>query len=106
MSPPRNLDGLSPAELKALVVHLLGEMAELQRVIAEQRAEITEQRAEIARLKGLKGRPRIKPSKPSGMEAASSPKPNGKRRRGPSHQARVAGADQVITPPVPAGSVF
>jgi len=106
MSPPGNLDDLSLAELKTLIVRLLSEMAEQQRVIAEQRAVITEQRAEIARLKGLKGRPRIKPSKPSGMEAASSPKPNGKRRRGRSNQARVAVEDQVITAAVPAGSRF
>ena len=99
MSPPGNLDDLSPAELKALIARLLDEVAEQQRVIAEQREE-------IARLKGLNGRPRIKPSKPSGMEEASSPKRTGKRRRGRSNQARVAVEDQVITAAVPAGSRF
>ena len=68
MSPPGNLDDLSPAELKALVIRLMGDITELQRVIEDQRAE-------IARLKGLKGRPRLKPSKPSGMEEASLSKP-------------------------------
>lgn len=106
MASPRNLDSLSSAELKALVLRLLEEVAELQRVVAEQRAVIADQKAEIARLKGLKGRPRLRPSKPSGMEAASSPKPKSKRRRGRSHQARVAIAERVLTLPVPAGSRF
>jgi hypothetical protein len=99
MSPPGNLDDLSPAELKALVIRLMGEIAALQRVIEEQRAE-------ISRLKGLKGRPRLTPSKPSGMEEASSLKPTRPRRRGRSHQTRVAVEDQVITIPVPVGSRF
>src|SRR3712207_2064917 len=66
MAPPADLDALSPAELKALVLDPLGRMADLERTVAVQREE-------IARLKGLKGRPAIKPS---GMERGTEPKPS------------------------------
>ena len=47
VSPPEDLDGLSPSQLKELVARLLDKMTELERTNAEQREE-------IARLKGLK----------------------------------------------------
>jgi hypothetical protein len=77
MLPAANVDSLSHAELKDLVLKLLEEMAELRRTVAAQRDE-------IARLKGGPGRPNIKPS---GMEQATEPKPPGssgnqKRPRG------------------------
>jgi hypothetical protein len=68
MSPPNDLDSLSPAELKDLVLKLLAEVSELRRTVAAQRDE-------IARLKGGPGRPNIKPNKPSGMERGTEPEP-------------------------------
>src|SRR4051812_9224648 len=97
MAPPGDLDALSPTELKALVIELLGKVAALEQTVAAQCAE-------IARLKGLKGRPALKPS---GMETASEPKPPSppKGRRGPV-RPRVAIEDQVIEATVPPGSRF
>src|SRR3954463_16492063 len=97
MAPPDDLDALSPTELKALVVGLLGKVAGLEQTVAAQREE-------IARLKGLKGRPALKPR---GMEKAGEPKPPSppKGRRGPV-TPRVAVEDQVIGATVPPGSRF
>jgi hypothetical protein len=77
MSPPDDLDRLSHAELKGLVVKQWEQLVELQRMVAALRDE-------IARLKGGPGRPNIKPS---GMERGTEPKPPGssgdrKRPRG------------------------
>jgi hypothetical protein len=77
MSPPEDLDRLSHAELRSLVVAQWEQMVELQRMVAALRDE-------VARLKGGPGRPNIKPS---GMERGTDPKPPGssgdrKRPRG------------------------
>src|SRR5712672_4159279 len=77
MSPPDDLDHLSHAELKGLVVKQWEQMVELQRVVMALREE-------VARLKGGPGRPNIKPS---GMERGTEPKRPGspgdrKRPRG------------------------
>src|SRR3954452_7198835 len=97
MAPPDDLDALSPTELKALVVRLLGKVAGLEQTV-------TAQREEIARLKGLKGRPALRPS---GMEEASEPKPPSpvKGRRGPV-TPRVAVEDRILAAAVPPGSRF
>ena len=99
MVVPPDIDGLPSAELKQLLLKQLEENAEQTRVIAELREE-------IARLKGLKGRP---PIKPSGMEPGSSPKSGGKpgRRRGRGKLTpQVSVEEQILKAEVPAGSRF
>ena len=68
----RDVDGLGLAELKPLLLQAYEK-------IASQDAEIVALREEIARLKGLKGRPQIKPS---GMEKSTEVQPKGKRKLG------------------------
>jgi hypothetical protein len=97
--PPTDLPSLSRAELEAQFVALLGEVRELKQVVAAQRDE-------IARLKGLKGRPSIKPS---GMENATAAKPSGKRakrRRRGKVTPRVVPETEVLRVAVPPGSQF
>jgi hypothetical protein len=101
MPLPENIDGLSPAELKMLVVKLLEEVADLHRTVAALREE-------IARLKGGPGRPNIKPS---GMEQATDPKPPGgsneRRRRGSTRAKLTINEERKIKLPAPpSGSRF
>ena len=100
MSFPPDLDALTSAELKALVIALLRRMSALEQTV-------TTQRDEIARLKTVPGRPTLKPS---GMENATQPKPTGgkgKRGRGGKKTARrVIHEDRVVTAAAPAGSRF
>ena len=99
MSPPDNLDGLSSAQLRELVGNLFAKLAELERAN-------TALREEIARLKGLKGRPDIKPS---GMEKASDAAKPGTPGRGSVRgkvRPRVSVEDRVLKATVPAGSRF
>jgi cell division septum initiation protein DivIVA len=68
---PHNIDGLSP-ELKSFVVQVLEENTQLK-------AENVALREEVARLKGLKGRPQLKPS---GMEKSTEAQAKRKRKPG------------------------
>ena len=67
-----NLEDLSAAELRSLVVSLLEAVAQLEAKVAA----LTE---ENAQLKGLKGRPTLKPS---GMEKGTDPSPAASGRAG------------------------
>lgn len=97
MPPPEDLDRLSHAELKGLVVKQWEQMVELQRIVAALRDE-------IARLKGGPGRPNIKPS---GMERGTEPKPPGssgdrKRPRGSTRSKLTIDEERTVkvaTPP-------
>jgi len=101
--PPPALSALSRPELEALLIELFGEVSTLKQTVAEQREE-------IARLKGLKGRPDIKPGiKPSGMEKGTGPaklQKQGKRRGRGKVTPRVKVEEKVIRIGVPPGSVF
>jgi hypothetical protein len=99
VSPPDNLDGLSSAQLRELVVSLLATVTELKRANAELREE-------LARLKGLKGRPDIKPS---GMDKTTEPDKSVRheRRRGRGKvRPRVSVEDRLLKAAAPAGSRF
>ena len=71
MSRTPDIDALSAAELRVLVVEHMSRVGDLSAMVIELRAE-------IARLKGLKERPDIRPpSTPSGMDKASRPTGDG-----------------------------
>jgi hypothetical protein len=99
VTAPPAMSGLSNADLQRLVLKLLSENAEQKRAIAELREE-------IARLKGLKGRPDIKPS---GMETGPTPKSRdkgaGRHVRGVV-TPRVSVEEMILPAAVPAGSRF
>jgi hypothetical protein len=100
MARPIDLDALTYDDLKALVVRLSEQVAELQRIVAAQQDE-------IARLKGGSGRPNIKPS---GMERASEPKApgssEGKRPRGSTRSKLTVDEVQIVKAEAPPGSRF
>lgn len=99
MPPPPALSALSRPELEALLIELFGEVAALKQMNVDLREE-------VAGLKGLKGRPTIKPS---GMDKGTEPPKSGKseppRRRGKVTR-RVSVDEKVIEAEVPPGSRF
>jgi hypothetical protein len=103
VKPPLDVDSVSPLLLKPLTLELLEENGRLA-------AENAALRAEIARLKGLKSKPDIKPSVPSGMDKATEPgsrrEPREKRRRGPKKPSAPVEERVVAAEGIPAGSRF
>src|SRR5689334_22132099 len=92
-----SLSGLPRGELEALAERLLAENDALRQAIAELKAE-------VATLKGLKGRPEVKPS---GMEKGTEPAKAGTGRGRGAKGARLAvDEDRVVAAEVPAGSRF
>ena len=97
-SPP-DIDGLDVADLKELILRLLEENAHL-------RAEVAALREEIARLKGLKGPPKIRPS---GMEKKADHRRAVKERRTQARRGKKRDRvrideRQVVSVEVPPGS--
>jgi hypothetical protein len=90
-----NLEDLSAAELRSLAVSLLGTVAQLEAKVAA----LTE---ENARLKGLKGRPNLKPSgMEKGTDAASAPsggtgRPKRRDPRPPKSARLIVDEDRVV----------
>src|SRR3954452_4989767 len=90
-----NLEDLSAAELRSLVVSLLGTVAQLEAKVAA----LTD---ENARLKGLKGRPNLKPSgMEKGTDAASAPsggtgRPKRRDPRPPKSARLIVDEDRVV----------
>jgi hypothetical protein len=102
MVQPPDLDRLSHAELKSLVISQF-------EMIAESCSEQLP-RCATSPLKGGPGRPDIKPNKPSGMEKATDPKPQGSPRerakRGPTRTKLTINEEKVVKVAAPAGSRF
>jgi hypothetical protein len=97
--PPTSLFGLSRTELEALLIELFGEIAALKQTNSELREE-------IARLKGLKGRPDIRPS---GMDKGTGPSKRDSRKKQRCRSKvtpRVTIEDRVVKATIPEGSVF
>ena len=104
VKPPPDIDAIGPQALRPLTLGLLEENARLS-------AENASLREEIAHLKGLKGKPDIKPpTKPSGMakatDAGSRQERRAKRRRG-AKKPSVPAEERVIgVEGLPPGSRF
>jgi regulator of replication initiation timing len=103
MSLPSKADG---EDLGRLVAELVEEVTALRTEVAALKAENAALREEIARLKGLSGRPKLKPS---GMERATAPKgerPQGRTKGAARATGLVVHEEHVLAVAAPPGSRF
>ena len=96
---PFAISALSRAKLEALLIELFGEITTLKQTVAELREE-------NARLKGLKGRPTIKPSGMDQDTAPSKPTADKKQPGRGKVMPRVSVEEKVIKAEIPPGSRF
>jgi len=94
-----DIEGLTPNDLKRLVLQLLEQVAALNETVAALRDE-------IARLKGLNGRPPIKPSGIEGSSAATRVGRRKTKRRGRGSKRLVIDEDRIVAAAVAPGSRF
>ena len=102
---PSGLKDLSKDELLGLVEQLIGEVSVLHERVGALEAENAALREEVARLKGLNGRPKLKPS---GMEKATN-RADGKGKQKKKRAARrypVVNEEHKLSLTTPAGSRF
>src|ERR671913_580269 len=93
------VEGRSAEELRALVAGLLGEVTRL-------RDENAALREEIARLKGHKGRPKIKPSGMGRATPERTPRAKTRRSKRSTTAERVVHEERVLVITAPPGSRF
>jgi hypothetical protein len=96
---PIDLSRLPRDELEGLIERLLIEVAELKETVAGQRDE-------IARLKGLQGRPSIKPSGMEGSGGSRSVRGGKSRPRRKGSKRLTLDEDRLVAAVVPTGSRF
>jgi hypothetical protein len=100
------LSALKRPELEALVVEQEALLVEHSSALVELKRTVAELREEISRLKGLKGRPKIKPS---GMDKGTEPVKRSKDIKRPGRgkvTPRVQVENEVIRVEIPPGSIF
>jgi hypothetical protein len=95
-----SLAALSRGDLEVLTERLLAENAALKQAVAELRAE-------VATLKGLQGRPKMKPSgMDQGTESRPGDKPRGRGAKGRKNERLGIDEERVIKAAAPADSRF